>query len=63
MLKARKRAHLTQDEVATRMGTSKAVIARLVSAGHKPSLRSIERYAAATGHKIEWRLVPDNVKH
>jgi transcriptional regulator with XRE-family HTH domain len=59
MLKARKRAQLTQDEVAVRMGTTKSVIARLESAGHKPSLRSIERYAAAIGHKVEWRLVPD----
>jgi transcriptional regulator with XRE-family HTH domain len=48
-----------QDEVAVRMGTTKSVIARLESAGHKPSLRSIERYAAAIGHKVEWRLVPD----
>lgn len=59
MIKARKRARLTQDEVAARMGTTKSAIARLESAGHKPSLRSIERYAAATGHKLEWRLVPD----
>lgn len=59
LLEARKRARLTQEEVAARMGTTKSVVARLESAGHKPSLRSIERYAAATGHRVEWRLVPD----
>jgi predicted transcriptional regulator len=59
MIKARKHARLTQEEVAARMGTTKSAVARLESARHKPSLRSIERYAAATGHKLEWRLVPN----
>lgn len=59
MIKARKRARLTQDQVAERMGTTKSAVARLESATHKPSLRSIERYAAAIGHKLEWRLVPE----
>ena len=59
MLQARKRARLTQEQVAERMGTTKSAVARLESASHKPSMRSLERYAAATGHRIEWRLVPD----
>jgi transcriptional regulator with XRE-family HTH domain len=59
MIAARKRARLTQDQVAERMGTTKSAVARLESAAHKPSLRSVERYAAAIGHKLEWRLVPD----
>jgi DNA-binding XRE family transcriptional regulator len=59
MITARKRARLTQDQVAERMGTTKSAIARLESAGYKPSLRSVERYAAAIGHRLEWRLVPD----
>lgn len=59
MIQARKHARLTQEQVAERMGTTKSVVARLESARHKPSMRSVERYAAATGHRIEWRLVPD----
>ncbi len=59
MITARKRARLTQDQVAERMGTTKSAIARLESAGHKPSMRSVERYAAAIGHHLEWRLVPN----
>ena len=59
MLQARKRARLTQEQVAERMGTTKSAVARLESASHKPSMRSVERYAAATGHRIEWRLVPN----
>ena len=59
MLAARSRAGLTQEAVATRMGTSKSTVSRLESAGkHAPSLSSIKRYAEAVGCKIEVRLVP-----
>ena len=59
MLAARSRAGLTQEAVATRMGTSKSTVSRLESAGkHAPSLSSIKRYAEAVGCKIEIRLIP-----
>ena len=59
MLAARSRAGLTQEAVATRMGTSKSTVSRLESAGkHAPSLTSIKRYAEAVGCKIEIKLVP-----
>lgn len=59
MLAARSRARLTQEAVATRMGTSKSTVSRLESAGkHAPSLSSIKRYAEAVGCKIEIRLIP-----
>ena len=59
MLAARSRAGLTQEAVATRMGTSKSTVSRLESAGkHAPSLSSIKKYAEAVGCKIEIRLVP-----
>jgi DNA-binding XRE family transcriptional regulator len=59
MLAARSRAGLTQEAVASRMGTSKSTVSRLESAGkHAPSLSSIKRYAEAVGCKIEIRLVP-----
>ena len=60
MLAARSRAGLTQEAVATRMGTSKSTVSRLESAGkHAPSLSSIKRYAEAVGCKIEIKLVPE----
>jgi DNA-binding XRE family transcriptional regulator len=59
MLAARARAGLTQEAVATRMGTSKSTVSRLESAGkHAPSLTSLKKYAKAVGCKIEIRLVP-----
>jgi transcriptional regulator with XRE-family HTH domain len=52
-LRARQRAKLDQKTVAARMGTTDSVIARMESASAKtmPSWRSIERFAAATGHR------------
>jgi DNA-binding XRE family transcriptional regulator len=59
MLAARARAGLTQEAVASRMGTSKSTISRLESAGkHAPSLTSLKKYAKAVGCKVEIRLVP-----
>lgn len=59
MLAARARAGLTQEAVATRMGTSKSAVSRLESAGkHAPSLDSLKRYAKAVGCKVEIRLIP-----
>jgi DNA-binding XRE family transcriptional regulator len=59
MLAARTRAGLTQEAVASRMGTSKSTVSRLESAGkHAPSLSSLKRYAEAVGCKVEIRLVP-----
>ena len=59
MLAARSRAGLTQEAVASRMGTSKSAVSRLEAAGkHAPSLSSIKRYAEAVGCKVEIKLVP-----
>jgi transcriptional regulator with XRE-family HTH domain len=59
MLAARARAGLTQEAVATRMGTSKSAVSRLESAGkHAPSLASLKKYAEAVGCKVEIRLIP-----
>ena len=59
MLAARSRAGLTQEAVASLMGTSKSTVSRLESAGrHAPSLSSIKRYAEAVGCKVEIKLVP-----
>lgn len=59
MVAARSRAGLTQEAVASRMGTSKSTVSRLESAGkHAPSLSSMKRYAEAVGCKIEIKLIP-----
>jgi DNA-binding XRE family transcriptional regulator len=59
MLTARTRAGLTQEAVASLMGTSKSTVSRLESAGkHAPSLSSLKRYAEAVGCKVQIRLVP-----
>lgn len=50
---ARARARMTQEEVARRMGTTQTVVARLESGRVKPSTRTLERFAAATGHRLK----------
>jgi ribosome-binding protein aMBF1 (putative translation factor) len=50
---ARARARMTQEQVAKRMGTTQAVVARLESGRVKPSTRTLERFAAATGHRLK----------
>jgi ribosome-binding protein aMBF1 (putative translation factor) len=52
LIETRTRAALTQAEVAARMGTTQAVIARLESGRTKPSTRTLERFARATGTRL-----------
>jgi transcriptional regulator with XRE-family HTH domain len=47
---------LSQTEVAARMGTSQSAVARLESGGADARLSTLERYAAALGHRLEWQL-------
>jgi ribosome-binding protein aMBF1 (putative translation factor) len=54
-MRARFNAGLTQGQVAERMGTTQSVVARLESGRSKPSMRTLERFAAAVGTKV--RLV------
>ena len=56
LLRARKRARLSQDEFAERMGTSQSAVARLESGQTLPSTKALLRFAEATGSKIELRL-------
>ncbi len=53
LIRARMQAGLTQQEVAQRMGTTQSVIARMESGKPMPSLRSLKRYAQATGNRIK----------
>lgn len=52
LIEARASAGLTQEEVAQRMGTTQAVIARLESGRVKHSTRTLERFARATGTRL-----------
>jgi ribosome-binding protein aMBF1 (putative translation factor) len=58
MIAARGQAGLTQAQLARRMKTTQAVIARLESGRVKPSTRTLERFAAATGMRIRISFEP-----
>ena len=58
LIEARARAGLTQEEFAQRMKTKQAVIARLESGRTKPSTRTLERIAEATGHRLRISFEP-----
>jgi cysteine synthase A len=62
LIEARTRAGLTQEQVAHRMKTTQAVIARLESGGSKPSTRTLERFAAATGSRLKITFEPENAR-
>lgn len=62
LIAARNRAGLTQEEVASRMKTTQAVIARLEGGGSKPSTRTLERYAEATGSRLRISFEPDEAR-
>lgn len=52
----REKLGLSQTVVAARMGTSQSAIARLEAGGLDAKLSTVERFAAALGQKIEWRV-------
>jgi DNA-binding XRE family transcriptional regulator len=56
LIAARTRAGLSQAQVAERMGTSQSTVARLESGRTLPSLRTLARYANATGSRSIVRL-------
>jgi predicted transcriptional regulator len=57
LIGARTEAGLTQEEVARRMGTTQSVVARLESGRTLPSIKTLYRYAEATGTIPEIRLI------
>src|SRR3954468_14336381 len=62
LLSARRRAGLTQAEVAAKMGTKTPAVARLEAGGgsqrHSPSVATLRKYAEAVGCRLEIRLLP-----
>lgn len=55
---ARATAGLTQQQVADRMNTSQAFIARLESGRQNPSTTTLQRFAEATGHRCVFSFEP-----
>jgi len=56
--KARKRSGLSQAELARRMKTTQSTIARLESGRGRPSTRTLDRFAKATGHRLKISFEP-----
>ncbi len=56
--KARARSGLSQAELAKRMKTTQSTIARLESGRGKPSTRTLDRFAKATGHRLQIGFEP-----
>jgi hypothetical protein len=52
----RQAAGLSQTQVAARMGTSQSAVARLEAGAADARASTLERYAAAIGSEISWRL-------
>lgn len=51
-IKARAKSGLTQEQIAERMGTRQSYIARMESGRMLPSVRTLRKFAAATGTKL-----------
>jgi transcriptional regulator with XRE-family HTH domain len=58
LIEARTQSGLSQEEIASRMGTSQSAVARLESGNSLPSMRTLSRYAKATNCEISIRLQP-----
>ena len=55
---ARERAGLSQRELADRAGVAQPLVARLERAGANPTLRTLEKLAAAAGFTLRVHLEP-----
>jgi ribosome-binding protein aMBF1 (putative translation factor) len=50
---ARRNSRLSQSDIAKQMRTSQAAVARLESGRGNPSVKTLQRYAAATGTRLK----------
>src|ERR1700733_12558894 len=62
VMDVRNRAGLTQQQLARKMGTTQPVVARLESGRSRPSMRTLERLADATGSRLLISFVPAHAK-
>ncbi len=59
LIQARAAADMTQEQVARAMGTTQAVVARLESGRIRPSTRTLDRFARATGTRLRISFEPE----
>jgi ribosome-binding protein aMBF1 (putative translation factor) len=52
----REKAGITQKDVAVAMKTSQSAVARMERGEIDAKLSTVDRYAAAIGQRLEWRL-------
>jgi DNA-binding XRE family transcriptional regulator len=62
LILARRKAKLTQRELAARVGVTQAVIGRLESGEHSPRLETVVDVASALGMRLDVKLVRDRRK-
>jgi predicted transcriptional regulator len=55
---ARRASGASQTEIAARMRTSQSAVARLESGELDARMSTLERYAAAVGHIVDWHVRP-----
>lgn len=59
LIEARASAGLTQEELARRMETTQSVVARLEGGRSRPSTRTLEKIARATGTRLKISFEPN----
>jgi ribosome-binding protein aMBF1 (putative translation factor) len=62
LIEARARAGLTQEQVAQRMNTTQAVVARLEGGSSMPSTRTLGKFAKATGTRLKISFEPKRAR-
>jgi predicted transcriptional regulator len=62
VMDVRNRAGLTQEQLARKMGTTQPVVARLESGRTRPSMRTLDRLAEATGSRLRISFEPLDAK-
>ena len=62
VIDVRNRAGLTQEQLARKMGTTQPVVARLESGRSRPSMRTLQRLAKATGSRVLISFAPRSAK-
>jgi transcriptional regulator with XRE-family HTH domain len=63
LIEARTKSGFSQEEIASRMGTSQSAVARLERGNTLPSMRTLSRYARATNCEISIQLKPIKRNH
>jgi ribosome-binding protein aMBF1 (putative translation factor) len=61
LTRARISQGLSQTTVATRMGSSQSVVARIEQGNRDVRLSTLARYAAAVGRRVSWSVTEEKV--